>query len=134
MPLFTQVALAAALLLGAFGAVIACVLVVLFGFTGPEDEPPLRAAQRVMITRIGHALATTCFAATAILIGMVLVRAARPAPAAVMQDARVPELAARIDQQASRVTTIEARAHDTDAGVERTEATAGPGAISRSSC
>jgi hypothetical protein len=71
----------------------------LYGFTGPEDEPPLATARRQMYTRIGHALATTCFAGTAILIGMVLVRSARPVPPAVVHDARVPELDARIAQQ-----------------------------------
>jgi hypothetical protein len=71
----------------------------LYGFTGPEDEGPLATARRQMYTRIGHALATTCFAGTAILIGMVLVRSARPVPPAVVHDARVPELDARIAQQ-----------------------------------
>jgi len=93
----------------------------LYGFTGPEDEPPLATARRQMYTRIGHALATTCFAGTAILIGMVLVRSARPVPPAVVHDARVPELDARIAQQASRVAEIEAGAGDARVGVARAE-------------
>jgi hypothetical protein len=99
MPELAQGALAAALLLSALGAVIVCVMVMLFGFTGPEDEPPLRTARRLMYTRIGHALATTCFAATAILIGVVLLRSARVAPPAEVRDARVPEMGARVDSR-----------------------------------
>jgi len=81
-----------------------------------------------MYTRIGHALATTCFAGTAILIGMVLVRSTRPVPPVVVHDARVPELDARIPeldariaQQASWMAQIEARAGDASAGVARAE-------------
>ena len=90
MPTFVHGALVAALLLSALGAVVVCLLVVFYGFTGPEDEPPLTTARRQMYIRIGHALATTCFAGTAILIGMVLVRAVRPVTAPVVQDARIP--------------------------------------------
>jgi hypothetical protein len=121
MSSFVHGALAAALILSAFGAVIVCLNVILYGFTGPEDEPPLTTARRVMYTRIGHALATTCFAATAILIGMVLVRFARPDPPAVVHDARVPALDVRMAQQASRVAEIEARAGDASAAVARAE-------------
>lgn len=121
MPPFVHAALAAALILSAFGAVIVCLNVILYGFTGPEDEPPLTAARRSMYTRIGHALATTCFAATAILIGMVLVRSARLEPPAVVHDARVPGLDSRLAQQASRVAEIEARAGDARAGIARAE-------------
>jgi len=125
MPQFAQVSLAAALLLSALGAVIVCALVILYGFTGPEDEPPIRAAHRVMLTRIGHALATTCFAATAILIGMVLVRVARSNTPLVAQDPRVPELGVRLDRHASRVKTIErtieTRAQEVSASLARAE-------------
>jgi outer membrane biosynthesis protein TonB len=121
MPPFVHGALAAALLLSALGAVVVCLNVILYGFTGPDDEPPLTTARRLMYTRIGHALATTCFAGTAILIGMVLVRSSRPVPPAVVHDARLPELDARIAQQASWVAEIEARAGDASAGVARAE-------------
>jgi hypothetical protein len=127
MPPFIHGALVAALLLSALGAVVVCLIVVLFGFTGPEDEPPLTTARRLMYTRIGHALATTCFAATAILITMVLVRVMRPVTPAVVQDvripqdARIPQLGARIDAQASRVAAIETRAETANAGLTRAE-------------
>ena len=121
MPAFVQGALVAALLLSALGAVVVCLLVVFYGFTGPEDEPPLTTARRQMYIRIGHALATTCFAATAILIGMVLVRAVRPVTGPVVQDARIPQVDARFDAQASRVAAIETRAQTATAGLTRAE-------------
>src|SRR4030095_3520452 len=121
MPPFIHGALVAALLLSALGAVVVCLIVVLFGFTGPEDEPPLTTSRRLMYTRIGHALATTCFAATAILITMVLVRVMRPVNVPAMQDVRIPQLGARIDAQASRVSAIETRADTANAGLTRAE-------------
>ena len=102
-------ALAAALLLSALGAVIVCLNVDAVRIHRTRRRAAAATARRQMYTRIGHALATTCFAGTAILIGMVLVRSARPVPPAVVHDARVPELDARIAQQASRVAEIEAR-------------------------
>ena len=121
MPGFVHGALVAALLLSALGAVVVCLLVVFYGFTGPEDEPPLTTARRQMYIRIGHALATTCFAGTAILIGMVLIRAVRPVTAPVVQDARIPQLDGRFDAQASRVAAIETRAQTATAGLTRAE-------------
>src|SRR4030095_4066383 len=121
MPAFVHGALVAALLLSALGAVVVCLLVVFYGFTGPEDEPPLTTARRQMYIRIGHALATTCFAGTAILIGMVLVRAVRPVTAPVVQDARIPQLDARSEAQASRVAAIETRTQTATAGLTRAE-------------
>ena len=126
MPQLAHGALAAALILSALGAVLVCVMVILFGFTGPDDEPPLKTARRLMFTRIGHALATTCFAATAILIAMVLLRSGRatplpvPAPSPVVHDARVPEIGERVDQQTSRVAALEcARRRPAPASRER---------------
>jgi hypothetical protein len=121
MPAFVHGALVAALLLSALGAVVVCLVVVFYGFTGPDDEPPLTIARRQMYTRIGHALATTCFAGTAILIGMVLVRAVRPVTAPVVQDARIPQLDARVDAQASRVAAMETRSQTATAGLTRAE-------------
>src|SRR4029453_17539824 len=116
MPGFVHGALVAALRRGALGAVVVCLLVFFYGFTGPEDEPPLTTARRQMYIRIGHALATTCFAGTAILIGMVLIRAVRPVTAPVVQDARIPQLDGRFDAQASRGARIETGAHTATPG------------------
>jgi hypothetical protein len=122
MPTFVHGALVAALLLSALGAVVVCLLVVFYGFTGPEDEPPLTTARRQMYIRIGHALATTCFAGTAILIGMVLVRAVRPVTAPVVQDARIPQTAmAGLTRAETRLNNVEeALRRLTDEG-QRTE-------------
>src|SRR5262245_20834699 len=121
MPQLAHGALAAALVLSALGAVLVCMMVVLFGFTGPDDEPPVKTARRLMFTRIGHALAATCFAATAILIAMVLLRSGRTTPLASPHDPRVPALGARVDEQASRMRELESRARDAGTSVERAE-------------
>jgi hypothetical protein len=121
MPQLAHGALAAALVLSALGAVLVCLMVVLFGFTGPDDEPPVKTARRLMFTRIGHALATTCFAATAILIAMVLLRSGRATPTAVVHDTRLPAIGERVDQQTSRVVALESRAKEASASVARAE-------------
>src|SRR5262249_51957158 len=121
MPQLAHGALAAALVLSALGAVLVCVMVVLFGFTGPDDESPRKTAHRLLFTRVGHALAATCFAATAILIAMVLLHSARTGPPALVRDTPSPAIGVRVDQQAALVAGLESRARDAAAGVARAE-------------
>ena len=115
MPAFAPAALGAAVVLSALGAVVLCVLVVLYGFTPSDEDSPEGATRRLLLTRVGHAMAAACFAATAILICIVLVRplaAPAPAPAALPEavlDARVPELGEQLAGQETRLTATEAR-------------------------
>ena len=111
MPAFAPAALATAVALSALGAVALCGLVVLYGFTPAGEEPPGQTARRLLITRVGHALAAACFTSTAILIATVLVRpapASTPAPVTV-PDARVPALGAQVAGQETRLTETEVR-------------------------
>jgi hypothetical protein len=115
MPEFAPAALATAVALSALGAVTLCVLVVLYGFTPAGEEPPGEAAHRLLVTRVGHALAAACFTATAILIAVVLVRPAPPStptPAPVSEtvpDARVPALGEQVAGQEKRLSETEVR-------------------------
>lgn len=127
MPAFAPAALGIAVVLSAFGAVVLCLLVVFYGFTSADEDAPRRAPHRLLLTRVGHAVAAACFTATAILISIVL---AGPAPAPVLPaagppavpDARVPELGERIAGQETRLTATEARIRELEDALRRREA------------
>ena len=78
---FVYGALVAALLLSALGAVVVCLRGAATGSPDPRTSRRSRPPGARCTSRIGHALATTCFAGTAILIGMVLVAGRRPVTA-----------------------------------------------------
>jgi hypothetical protein len=120
MSALAQAALAISVVLSALGAVVLCILVVLYGFTPPGEEPAGAAARRLLLTRIGHAVAAVCFTATAILIAVVLAQPPRPeAPSAASVDARVPALGAGLEAQQSRLAQAEARLHDLEVSLHR---------------
>jgi hypothetical protein len=127
MPAFAPAALGIAVVLSALGAVVLCLLVVLYGFTPADEDAPRRAPHRLLLTRVGHTVAAACFTATAILISIVL---AGPAPAPVLPavgppavpDARVPELGERIAGQETRLTASEARIRELEDALRRREA------------
>src|SRR5688572_132688 len=120
MPALAPAALAISVVLSALGAVVLCALVVLYGFTPAGEEPPGTAARRLLLTRIGHAVAAVCFTATAILIAIVLAQPPRPAalPAAPAA-ARVPVLDARLKDQEARLAGTEARLRDLEGSLRR---------------
>jgi len=127
MPAFAPAALAIAVALSAVGAVALCFLVVLYGFTPAGEEPPGRAAHRLLVTRVGHALAAACFTATAILIAAVLVRPEPPStPAApspvTVPDARLPALDAQIAGQERRLSETEMRLQGLEDAMRRRSA------------
>jgi hypothetical protein len=140
MPAFAAAFLGTAVGLSALGAVVLCTLVVLYGFTPAGEDPPDRANRRLLLTRVGHAIAAFCFTATAILIAVVLVAPGRPpAPvAATIQapDGRVPVLGqqlagqekrllgqeARLAGQESRLAETETRLHELENQLRRREA------------
>jgi uncharacterized coiled-coil protein SlyX len=140
MPAFAAAFLGTAVALSALGAVVLCTLVVLYGFTPAGEDPPDRANRRLLLTRVGHAIAAVCFTATAILIAVVLVAPGRPpAPvAATIQapDGRLPVLGqqlagqekrllgqeARLAGQESRLAETETRLHELENQLRRREA------------
>ena len=57
----------------ALGAIVMCLLVLRYGFaTDDDDEHPGDRARRVLATRVGHAVAAVCFAASAVFAVVVL--------------------------------------------------------------
>src|SRR5215470_14403020 len=82
MPPLAHSALVTAIVLSTLGAVVICLLTVLYGFTPESGTSSRRAPHRTLVTRVGHAVAAACFAGTAILLAVVVARPARPgAPA-----------------------------------------------------
>jgi len=68
MEMFAHYALPAAIAAGALGAVILCVVLMLYGFATTAEDEPRFPNRRLFVIRIGHALAATCFAAVVVLI------------------------------------------------------------------
>jgi hypothetical protein len=125
MPAFAAAFLGTAVGLSALGAVVLCTLVVLYGFTPAGEDPPDRANRRLLLTRVGHAIAAVCFTATAILTAVVLVAPGRPpAPvAATIQspDGRVPVLGQQLAGQEKRLSGQEARLAGQESRLAETE-------------
>jgi len=115
MPPLAHAALAGSIVLSALGAVVICVLTVLYGFTPLGEEPAGQANRRTLLTRIGHAVAAAGFAGTAILLAVVLAQIPAATPSA---DPRVPALAARLDVQVSRLQGMEQRSEERRVGKE----------------
>lgn len=69
MQSISQFALAASIFASVMGALVMCVLVFRYGFTvpSPSDAEVGPTPSDVLITRVGHAVAGVCFAATAVL-------------------------------------------------------------------
>jgi len=138
MPAYAPAALGLAVALSAIGAVALCVLIMLYGFTPAGEEPPGETSRRLLATRIGHALAAVCFAGTATLITIVLVRTIASAPAvpvavpaataapATVVDERIPDLGAKISGQEMRLSEAEARMQRLEREVREREATRAP--------
>jgi hypothetical protein len=133
MPQLAYSALTAVIFTSAAGALVMCVLVFKYGFSPHPDELPSAAVRRVFITRLGHALAGTCFATSAILAAVTLADIAgiaRPTAAPddrVARDHRLAALTSRVSVAESRlqrtderVRRVEAGLHTVDAGVRRT--------------
>jgi len=120
MPPLAYTALTASIVLSALGAVVICLLTAFYGFTPEGEESPARSSRRALLTRVGHAVAAGCFAATAILLAVVIGQPVRstsvPAP-----DGRVPALDAKIDAQTQRLHGVEQRMKDSEHTLERLE-------------
>jgi hypothetical protein len=120
-------ALTAVIFTSAAGALVMCLLVFKYGFAPSPDEVPSDSVRRVFITRLGHALAGTCFAATAILAAVTLADLARRVPptaaAAPANDRRTMELAElTLGALMSRVSAAESAVQNADERVRKVEA------------
>src|SRR5688572_10424906 len=120
-------ALTAVIFTSAAGALVMCLLVFKYGFAPSPDELPSDSVRRVFITRLGHALAGTCFAATAILAAVTLADLARrvpPTAAAVpANDRRATELVElTLGALMTRIVAAESSLQNTDERVRSVEA------------
>jgi hypothetical protein len=126
MPPSAHAALVISIAASALGALVMCLLVARYGLTTASGE---NAERGVLVTRLGHAAAGVCFAATGILSVVALAaptREARPAPATVMRvepdratEARVQALAAEVKAIATRLEQAEARMTMVDGAARR---------------
>src|SRR5687768_10628990 len=116
-------ALTAVIFTSAAGALVMCLLVFKYGFAPSPNELPSAAVRRVFITRLGHALAGTCFAITAILAAVTLADVAgiaRPTAAPddrVARDARLASLTSRVSATESRLQRADERMRRVEAGL-----------------
>src|SRR5688572_22407463 len=109
-------ALTAVIFTSAAGALVMCLLVFKYGFAPSPDELPSLSMRRVLITRLGHAMAGTCFAATAILAAVTLADLAgiaAAAPVILAEDDR-RAMQARLTALTSRVAAAESRLQRAD--------------------
>jgi len=102
----SQYALAASIFASVTGALVMCVLVFRYGFTvpAPSDEAGSTPTD-VLVTRVGHAVAGVCSAATAVLaiVGLSLRSPERtpvPAPAVAAQALTPPQPVAAVEPAA----------------------------------
>ncbi len=117
-------ALTAVIFTSAAGALVMCLLVFKYGFQPSPDELPSASVRRLFITRLGHALAGTCFATAAILAAVTLADLARVAPptaAALAADER-RAAEARLGALTSRVSAAESGLQNADERVRKVEA------------
>ena len=121
MPVSPQSVLAAILVASGFGALVMCLLVLRYGFAAPPDDAP-QARRREVATRLGHAIAGTCFAATAILAVVLMAHARREpgAPSPVPgdePDGLEQVVGARVSGVSERLAALELRVDAMEAGV-----------------
>jgi hypothetical protein len=74
----------------------------------------------MLLTRVGHAVAAGCFAATAMLLAVVLSQPARPA-LTTTGDKHAPALDVKLDAQMQRLHGVEQRMKDSEQTLERLE-------------
>jgi len=121
MQSITQYALVASILASVIGALVMCVLVFRYGFTvpAPADSEDGPTPTDVLVTRVGHAVAGVCFAATAVLaiVGLALrapqtTTSRAPAPVAAtvepVREAPQQQLPEEVDALQQRLAKAEA--------------------------
>jgi hypothetical protein len=108
--MFAQYALPAAMVAGALGAIVLCVVLLLYGFGSVADDEPRFASRRLFVIRIGHALAASCFAVVVILTSVAFFGERRRAD--VSSSAEVETLDARMSALEQRLTAPATRSSD----------------------
>jgi hypothetical protein len=128
MPASAHGPLTVSIIASVLGALAMCLLVARYGLTPAAHETSDSAARRQIITRLGHAFAGVCFAATGILALVALLEPARrppeaPRPVVVESDraaeARIQALAAEIKAIAARLEQAEMRVGAADGATRR---------------
>ncbi len=115
MQTFAHYALPAAIVASALGAVVFCIVLLLYGFATVADDEPRFPSRRLFVIRIGHALAATCFAAVVILTTVAFLDERR---AVVLPESGTPRssdedaLEARINVLEQRLEAAEKRSGD----------------------
>src|ERR1700704_1535061 len=112
MQTFAQFALPGTILASAIGAVVLCVVLLLYGFKSePDDErAPMR---RLLLTRLGYALAAACFAVALMLSTVAFLDQRRVAAAAPLAPPSAPttdeaqRLEARVNELEQRLAAAE---------------------------
>jgi hypothetical protein len=100
-----QYALTLSVVASALGGVVLCALVVKDGFAPLDDEPAALSHRRRSLTRLGHAVAAVCFAATALLSLFAL--SPRAAPVAATPSAEAARLGDDVRALEARVRDLE---------------------------
>lgn len=107
----TQYLLTGSIVASALGGLVLCLVVIRYGFPAPEDEAPDETQRRILLTRLGHAVAAFCFAVTALLTAAALgVREGRgtisePDPGRLAAEIRaLDERVAAVEQAVVRVS------------------------------
>jgi hypothetical protein len=128
MQTFAQFALPGTILASAVGAVVLCILLLLYGLKSePDDE---RApGNRLLVIRLGHALAAACFAAALMLSTVALIEQRRVAATATASSGdEIQHLADHVDTLEQRLAATELRLGDVESA--RTVAASLPAAES----
>lgn len=102
MAALTPYLLAGSVVASALGGLVLCLLIVRYGFSAPEDDAPEEVPRRLLLTRLGHAVAAVCFALTALLGAVAL--GTRPGGTA---DPDAARLAAEVRALEERVAAVE---------------------------
>lgn len=117
MQTFAHYALPAAIAASALGAIVLCLILLLYGFATAADDEPRFPSRRLFAIRVGHALAATCFAAVVMLTAVAFLEQRRealsappPATAASSGDAALDARVAALEQ---RLGAVEQRAGET---------------------
>ncbi len=117
MQTFAHYALPAAIAASALGAIVLCLVLLLYGFATAADDEPRFPSRRLFVIRIGHALAATCFAAVVMLTVIAYLDERRAPVVPPLSVAAAPgdgaALAARLSALEQQLGAIEQRASGT---------------------
>ena len=111
-------ALPGIIVLTSVGAFLMCLLVIRYGFAGREMEVDDEEARRLVMTRIGHAVAAVCVAGAALLAVVALPASTRPSSPLVAEQAPAPPAptaapTAALDEQTREIARLRDVLHQT---------------------